>query len=385
MTCPGQRILIVKPSSLGDIVHALPVLAALRSAHPSAHIAWLTNTTFAPLLEGHPLLDEVIPFDRARYGRMWRSPRALAAFVGFLRGLYRRRFDLVLDLQGLFRSGFLSLASGARTRVGFSSAREFAWLFCNHPIQVPSDVPHAVDRNLHLAAALGLDVRTPAFPLAIRPEEHRAARVLLSEAAGTEIPSFTAILPGARWETKRWPADRWAKLIDGLHADNHPPCVLLGSRDDRPRADQIAASCTAPLINLVGRTSLRQLAALLDLSTSVICQDSGPMHMAAALQKPIVAVFGPTDPRRVGPYCPTATIVSTVVECSPCTRRACDHHSCLRLLEVEQVLSAVRAQSRPRQAETRVSAQRFPSGAAAADSPRASRFRPDQPTLARKR
>ena len=117
-----KRILIIKPSSLGDVVHALPVLAALREAYPRAHIAWLVGVTFAPLLEGHPLLDEVIPFDRRRFGRMLQSPRILVEFMRFLADLRRRRFDLVVDLQGLIRSGFMAWASGAPYRIGFAAA-----------------------------------------------------------------------------------------------------------------------------------------------------------------------------------------------------------------------------------------------------------------------
>lgn len=338
------RILIIKPSSLGDIVHALPVLAALRAAHPQAHIAWLVGSSFAPLLDGHPLLDEIIPFDRRYYGRMLQRPRALADFARFLRGLRRRRFDLVLDLQGLLRSGFLALATGARRRIGFAHARELAWLFYTGHVRVEPRHRHAVDRNLRIAQALGLPTAAPAFPLGLRPEECAAARTLLEAAAGRRLPDFVAVLPGARWPTKQWRADRLAALLDRLHADGHPPAVLLGGPDDVPLAGQIAAAAQSRPLNLVGRTTLRELAALLALAGLVLCVDSGPMHIAAALDRPLVALFGPTNPARTGPYSRRARVVALPLPCAPCHRRRCPlgHHRCMQDLDLETVLRNVR-------------------------------------------
>ena len=339
-----QRILIIKPSSLGDVVHALPVLAGLRAAYPEAHIAWLVGTSFAPLLEGHPLLDEIIRFDRRHYGKMLRSPRSLVDFVRFVLALRRRRFDLVLDLQGLFRSGFLSLASGARRRVGFADAREMAGIFYNHRVQTSRRSCHAVEVNLCMGRELGLKVDPPSFPLGLRPEELAAARRLLSEAHGAEIERFTAVIPGARWDTKRWRSDRLGELIDRMAAGGLPKCVLLGGPDDRSIAEAVRAAARVPVVDLVGRTSLRELAAVLSLADLVVCQDSGPMHLAAALDKPLVAIFGPTNPARTGPYCPSARVVSLPLECSPCYRRQCSlrHHNCMEQLDVSTVFESVR-------------------------------------------
>ena len=339
------RVLIIKPSSLGDIVHALPVLAALRARYPFAHLAWLVSRPFAPLLDGHPLLDEVIPFDRRGYGRMLRSPRALADFVGFVRDLRRRRFNLVLDLQGLVRSGFLAWATGAPRRVGFDDARELAWLFYTQRVAGSRRDCHAVEMNLRLARAIELDVQRPAFPLGLRAQELTDARRLLDGAAGRPLERFTAVLPGARWETKRWRAERFAELIERLHADGFPPCVLLGADGDRTSADRIIAATHAPTVDLVGRTSQRDLIAVLSLAELVISNDSGPMHIAAALGKPLVAIFGPTNPARTGPYSQSARVVQVPLPCVPCYRHECPllHHNCMVQLEVEPVIQAVRA------------------------------------------
>jgi len=344
MAAHRERILIIKPSSLGDVVHALPVLAALRRAYPRAHIAWLAGSSFAPLLAGHPLLDEVIRFDRAHYGRMWRSPRAFVDFWRFVSQMRRRRFDLVIDLQGLIRSGLLSYFSGARQRVGFRDAREGAWLFYSQRVTPPAAAEHAVDRNLSLARALGLRVEAPEFPLNIGPGERAAAEKLLAEAAGEPVGSFTAVLPGARWESKRWPPERIAELIGRIHDERLPRCVLLGAPADREIGGRIVAACRIPVVDLIGRTTLRQLAALIDLADRVVCHDSGPLHIAAALEKPTAAIFGPSNPQRTGPYSPAARVITHPLACAPCYRRTCPlgHHDCMQQLAVETVFARVR-------------------------------------------
>ncbi len=343
-----QRILIIKPSSLGDVVHALPVLAAARATYPRAYLAWLVGTSIAPLLARHPLLDEVIEFDRRRYGRMLQNPRILAEFVRFVRDLRRRRFDLVLDLQGLARSGFLAWATGARQRVGFRAARELAWAFYTRRVVTPAGDTHAVEKNVALARAAGLRLDRPEFPLGLRPEELDHARARITTAAGGPLPAFTAVVPGARWPSKQWPAEKFAELIDALHAAGRPPVVLLGGPDERPLAAAIVRAVHAPVVDLCGQTDVRALAAVLALAQQVICCDSGPMHIAAALGTPIVAVFGPTNPARTGPYAADAQVVSRALPCAPCYARRCPlgHHDCLRGLAASVARDAALQSSR---------------------------------------
>ena len=293
--------------------------------------------------ELRPLLDEVIRFDRKRYGRMWRSPVAFFGFWRFVAAIRRQRFDLVIDLQGLIRSGLLAYFSRAPRRVGFAGAREGAWLFYTQRVDCPASAEHAVEKNLALAGALGLDVDQPEFPLGVQPSERAAARTLLADAAGETLASFTAVIPGARWESKQWPAEKIGALIDRMHADGSPRCVLLGAPDDRTFAEQVAGACRSGAVNLVGRTTLRELVALIELAEGVICHDSGPMHIAAALNKPTVAIFGPTNPARTGPYSDAATVVTYPIDCAPCYRRVCPfgHQDCMRRLDVETVFARV--------------------------------------------
>src|SRR5262245_56516541 len=170
-----KRILIIKPSSPGDIIHALPVLHGLRGRFPAAHLAWLVATPFADLIAAEPALNEVIPFDRKRYGRVCRSVSVSADFLGFVRDRRAREFELAIDLQGLFRSGFFAFASGAGVRIGVAGAREMAWMFYTHRIPPTLGERHAADRNYGLAGLLGFGDTPMQFGLAITAEDRHAA------------------------------------------------------------------------------------------------------------------------------------------------------------------------------------------------------------------
>ncbi|RJP37249.1 MAG: lipopolysaccharide heptosyltransferase II [Phycisphaerales bacterium] len=344
-----RRILIIKPSSLGDVVHALPVLHGLRQRYPAAHVAWLIAPPFDALIRDHPALDEVIPFDRRVYGRMLSSPAAVRRFIGFLAALRRGRFDLVIDLQGLFRSGFLARATAAPVRIGFAEAREFAHVFYTHRIpRRPADT-HAVDRNYAVADLLGFASVPITFDLALTQSETTAAFRRLAECAPGDGP-LIAILPGARWETKRWPADRFAETIRAIRERRLGRCLLLGSPDERDLCDRIAAASAddaEPVANLAGRTSLREMTAIIGLCNLVLCHDSAPLHIAVALRRPVVCITGPTNPSRTGPFRRPESVCRIELDCSPCyyrRLRQCPHaHRCMVDLSVDHVLERVRA------------------------------------------
>ncbi|HUU82670.1 MAG TPA: lipopolysaccharide heptosyltransferase II [Phycisphaerae bacterium] len=342
-----HRILLIKPSSLGDLVHALPVLHGLRRRYPKAGIDWLAGSAFAPLIEGHPDLSEVVRFDRRRYGRMLRDPRIAVEFAAFCRDLHRRRYDLVVDLQGLFRSGLLALASGAPVRIGFAAARELAWVFYSHRIAPGKPNAHAVDRNYATARLLGFTDVPVSFDLAVTETERRRAGKILSGAGLADGKRFAAIMPGARWETKRWPEDRFAAVVDGLARQQGLPSVLLAGPDEADVCNRIEAACGQAVTNLAGTTSLRELVAVLERAVVVICHDSAPMHLAAALGRPLVCLLGPTNPSRTGPYSKSARILQADLPCVPCYLRRlsqCPHgHACMSSLEVENVLQATSA------------------------------------------
>ncbi len=347
-----KRILLIKPSSLGDVVHALPVLHGLRTRFPKARIDWLIASAFAPLLADHTELDELILFDRRRFGRIGRSPRASAEFARFVWDLRSRRYDLVIDLQGLFRTGFLAWASGASVRIGFRNAREGAWIFYTHRVPVDDPDMHAVDRNYRVAGLLGFDNAPVRFNLVLGEADRAAGRDLLRENGITDSQRTVAVVTGARWETKVWLPERFVETIDELHGQSGVRCVLLGSPDEVSLCERIAGACRLAPINLAGRTSLPQLGAVLALADAVLCHDSAAMHLAVAFDRPLVCLIGPTNPRRTGPYGRPDDVVRLKLDCAPCYLRRlsqCRHaHRCMRELEAGTVVSAVeRVLARP--------------------------------------
>ncbi len=336
-----ERILIIKPSSAGDILHALPVLRAVRGRFPSAHIAWLVAASFADLLSAEPELNEVIPFERHRFARLGRSAAVTRDFLAFVGAMRSRRYDLAIDLQGLFRSAFLARASGAPTRVGFAEAREFAPLFYTHRVRGGDAEMHAADRNRLVAVALGCDDSSTDVCLTLR-EADRAAAAALLEGAGARAADGCAVLaPATRWETKCWPAERYGRLARLIRERAGLSSVLVGGRADEAAGRAAEAASDGAAVNLCGRTTLRTLAAVVAGARVVVSGDSTPMHLAAAFGRPLVALFGPTNPRRTGPYGRDADVLRVDLDCSPCylRRRAqCPYeHACMERLTVESV------------------------------------------------
>lgn len=346
-----ERILIIKPSSPGDIIHALPVLRRLRARFPKSHIAWLVATPFVNMLDADPALSEVIPFDRKHYGRLGRSFRVTADFWGFVRSMRVKRFDLVIDLQGLIRSGFMSIFSGARERIGFRDAREMAWVFYNRRVgRLPADM-HAADKLLAVCGMLDLPEVAPDFRLALTAEDHAHAATLLDETGIGRDGRFAVLVPGTRWETKKWPVERYGELAREMMERHGLSSVLVGAASEiedgriaetaslnRDRSHPAAR-------NLCGRTTFRQLAALIERAAVVVTADSAPMHIAAAHGRPLVALFGPTNPVRTGPYGRMDDVIRLPLECSPCYYRKLSQcpfgHACMRDLSVAMVTDRV--------------------------------------------
>jgi len=318
-----SRTLIIKPSSMGDVVQALPVLTALKEAHPEAHVTWLVARPFAGILEGHPRLDELLVFDRHRFAHIGRNLPITGEFLGFLRDLRQRGFSLVIDLQGLFRSGLFALASGAQTRVGFSAARELAPLFYTDRVPVPRKEMHAVDRYLAVAEYLGLAAPKAADHLPVPAEARAAARQRLAAAGLGPREPFVAVCAHARWETKQWPPERFAKVLDRLRAGGGPRAVLVGGAPAVAIGRAVGDAADERPIDLTDMTTLKELVAVIAEARAMVTNDSGPMHVAAAVGTPVVAIFGPTDPARTGPYGPGHRILARRAACAPCYRRRC--------------------------------------------------------------
>jgi lipopolysaccharide heptosyltransferase I len=329
---PAHRIALLKPSALGDIVHALPVLTALRQRYPQAHITWVVNRGYEPLLRGHPDLDETLPFDRG----VSRAGPVLGAlnFVRFLSELRARRFDLVLDLQGLFRSAVMTLATGAERRVGLASAREGATWFYTDVVPVADyNALHAVERYWLLAEALGAGAEPVRFRLPVsEPATRWAADVL------RDCPRPWLVFGvGSRWVTKRWPPQHFAELARRAQRRFGGTVLFIGGKDEAALARQTAARLSGPVRDLTSASSLPQLTALLRQADAVVANDTGPLHLAAALGRPVVAPYTCTQVRLTGPYGAFAGCVETAVWCRGSLSKRCDRLECMSELTPDRL------------------------------------------------
>ena len=296
-----ENILLIKPSSLGDIVMALPALSSLRRNYPKARITWLVRPEFAPLIEGHPHLDAIIPFNRKSLGRAWHSPKAFHELTSLIGDLRRRRFDAVLDLQGLFRSASLAWLSGCKQRFGPIWRKELAHYFYTTAIPPRLEWVHVIDYYLKLIEAMGaIDLRVE-FVLPEKPTAVTAARDLLLR-HGVDPSRYAVIIPGSAQVSKCWPAERFATLADKLTSDHGLAVVATGSRGESPMIEQIRTLAKYPVANLAGCTSLPELVEVLRMARLVVSNDTGPGHIAAALARPLVMMFSWSNPLRVGPY-----------------------------------------------------------------------------------
>jgi len=295
------NILLIKPSSLGDIVMALPALSALRRSFPAARISWLVRPAFAPLIEGHPHLDEIVLFERRHLGKAWWHPSAFGALVSLVRRLRDRRFDAVVDLQGLFRSGSLAWLSGCRQRFGPIWGREFAHHFYTTTVPPRPEWVHVIDYYMKILEAMGAGDRTVEFVLPDTPSAGEAVETLLSR-RDVDRDRYAVLIPGSAQTSKCWPVARFAALADRLASDHGLSVVATGSGSESAMIEQIQSRASCRIVNLAGQTSLPQLVEVLRGTRIVISNDTGPGHIAAALGRPLVMMFSWSNPLRVGPY-----------------------------------------------------------------------------------
>ena len=296
-----KNILIIKPSSLGDIVLALPALSALRSSFPNARISWLVRPDFAPLLEKHPALNDVILFDRRFLGKAWYNFRAFASLLTLISRLRRAKFDAVIDLQGLFRTASLAWLSGCSRRFGMAKAREFAHIFYTDKVSQDEDCIHLVDYYLKIirtAGARDLDVQ---FDLPVDPATSESAKKLLAE-HDIEPDGYAVLVPGSAHPDKCWPVKNFAELARKISSQFGLSIVSTGTQSEKSLVANLAALANVPIANLAGLTDISQLIALLKSARVVVSNDTGSGHIAAALSTPVVMIFGRSNPTRVAPY-----------------------------------------------------------------------------------
>jgi heptosyltransferase-1 len=341
-----KRILLIRLSSIGDVVRTLPALNSLRRQFPQAHIAWAVEDKSSGLLEGHPHLDEVIKLERKEIVRALKNPLRFPECVSllseFAATVGRNKYDLVFDFHGIFKSGVITLLSRSPNRIGFErgSVKEFNYLFTNRKFR-PSDarLPR-VSRNLELIKPfVSPENLTDRALLGLTTRHREKARAFVRETFGDSRP-LIAVHPGTSRQLKKWSPLRFAELCDMLADSCGARVMLTWGPGERGEAEQIRAlSKSSPRVSMETE-SLLELAALFEMCDMMISVDSGPMHIGSVVGAPVVAIFGPTDARVNAPHWQPNRTISSNLSCSPCNEK-CESAKCMEAVTPSQVLTAV--------------------------------------------
>lgn len=340
-----KNILIVKLSSIGDVVHSLPFLEVVKEKFPHARIDWLVEEESVQILNGHAAVDRVIVSRRKAWQKKAKKVTewlpVLREATQFLKELREYEYDFVVDLQGLFKSGILVGLSRGERKIGMVGAREGSGYFLNEPA-VPVDYDqHAVDRYMEVARYLACPDSSWKGAIPVLEPDTKKIKALLNS-SGFEKTPLVAVNPMARWKTKLWEPESFAALADRLCEELRCRIIFTGSGQDREVIKDISGMMKEKPVNLAGRTSLKELACLYAACSVLVTTDTGPMHIAAAMGCRVVALFGPTDPRRTGPYGDGHEVIRADIECSPCFKKKCDHISCMEQITVERCFETVR-------------------------------------------
>ena len=336
---PQTSLLVRATNWLGDAVMTTPAVAGVREAFPDARIVLLARPLVAELFRHHPDVDEVMVYER---------PGRHDGALGRLRlagELRRRRFDGALLLQNAFDAALIAFLGRIPERAGYPT--DGRRILLTMPVPLPPGIleRHEVEYYLFLLDGLGIPRPVPAaLKLAVTEEETEAMTARLALLGIARDAPFVTINPGATYgSAKRWYPERFAAVADALSAEWGAGVVVVGSIAEAPLAGEIEAAMRTPPVNLAGKTTVRELMALLSRSSFLVTNDSGPMHIAAALGVPLVAIFGPTDWRRTSPWTSLAKIVRVEIDCSPCRDRTCDRgHECMLGVTPEMVIGAAR-------------------------------------------
>ena len=325
-----KNILIIKMSSLGDVLHTLPFIAVLRERFPGARLTWLVHPQFGAFVPDPPVVDEVIFFDKVKFNKMgicdkWSYFREMRTL------LHNKKFDLVIDMQGLFKSAVLAAISGCDNRIGYCEMREGSG-FVSRAVCGPHAGDHVIERYLDVARYLGCSVNDIQFPM---PDLRKEWLAVEGKSEALKRP-YVVLVPGARWETKKWPAENFAKLAEMILRDGKQ-AVLAGGPEDVSLGSQVAMLAPGTA-DLTGKTGLRELGALIQHCTAYISGDTGPLFIATAMKRPLIALYGPTRPDRTGPYgSKEATIITAPVPCVGCLKKHCDNWICMKAITPETV------------------------------------------------
>jgi len=346
----SPRILLVRLSAFGDCLHAVPTLVALRRHFPGAEIGWAIEALSHSVLKGHPMVDRFHVFPRQAFkhqeGTFLERMRAVRSFR---KELATVGYEIAIDLQGLTKSGLVAWWSGAKRRIGFrgEDSREFNLLFNSERVTPPHEAVHVVEKNLSLLKPLSIEL--PHKPEWVMPSylpEMEALRPFLSECGLLQehggVREYCVVNPGATWVTKRWAPESFGAVAKGLIEQHRLAVIVPWAGPEEKKAAQTIVNVAGPGAFLAPPTDLRQLAALISQAVLFVGNDTGPLHLAVALNVHSVAIFGATDPLRNGPYGHMHRMQTGGVDCHPCWKTSCARKdlACLNMVKPETVLNS---------------------------------------------
>lgn len=325
-----KKILIVKPSSMGDVIHSFPVLNALKDFSPSSEIHWVIARGLEGLIEGHPMVNKIWIIDKDKWKKINSITKTLDEILTLSKSLREQKYDMVIDLQGLLRSGLITGLSNSPIRIGFKKGREFSPIFYNIRVKTQENI-HAIQRYMKVLEVLGCSYDKIEFPMPLIKPSKSVQDII------ARYSPYYVVVPGARWKTKQWFPERFSEVISTLDGYS----IIVGSTSDRVIGESISHQSKEKAVNIAGDTTIQELICLIRHAKGVISNDTGPMHIAAALNKPLVAVFGPTSPLRTGPYSRNCQVVNADVGCAPCYKKTCAKMTCMKSIDAKNVLDAI--------------------------------------------
>ncbi len=332
-----DNFLIIRLSSLGDVVHTLPAFSALRKKYPDAKISWIVEEKGKEILDLVAGLDKIVPVELKKWKlgsrRFWKE-------FGKLKKEIRNKDQVAIDFQGLIKSGLIAYISGARRRIGFhrkNLKERQASFFYTENLEEVSEKDHVIGKNLKLLSLLGIEQNGFEFPLEIPDESSENVQKILTKLGYDPQKKLVLLNVGAAWKTKRWYADRWIQMIKKIQSDRIFSVLLWGSKVEKELAEEISHASGVPLVPIL---SLKEVMALILRASVLVSGDTFALQAAGAFATPVVGLFGPTTPSRNGPFREHDRVIFHELECSHCYKRMCSRDECLDLITPEEVAAA---------------------------------------------
>jgi lipopolysaccharide heptosyltransferase II len=334
---PAPKILIVKPSRIGDIIFSLPTLAAIKQKYPHARISWIVDERCYEILDGNPVLEKIFVWNRKQ--------KSIKYYIDLMKSLRKQKFDLSIDLHGLAKSAMLVKLAGAKFKLGSSSTngmREFSWLFSK---EIKSNGSrHCVERHFKVAKYLDCSDEIN-YPIHIPEESFRSVRdKLLKE--NVNLEKIIGMHAGGGWLSRRWGASKYASLAKRLKVELNADIILIGGKEggssEKGLNEEIISESGVHIIDMTGKFTLKELCAFLQMCKVFVGNEAGPMHIATALNVHSVAILGPTDAKRTGPYNGNTKIIQHKMECQPCRNRNCINPKCMQAVTIDDVFEEVK-------------------------------------------